>query len=147
MLMLWGFFQKIVVADRLAILVNTVYNDPGSYKGTEVLVATVFFAFQIYCDFASYSNIAIGAAQVLGYRLTTNFKEPYLSRSIKDFWRRWHITLSSWFRDYLYIPLGGNRKGKIRTYINIMIVFLFSGLWHGASINFIVWGGYTVYIK
>lgn len=141
MLMLWGFFQKIVVADRLAILVNTVYNDPGSYKGTEVLVATVFFAFQIYCDFASYSNIAIGAAQVLGYKLTTNFKEPYLSRSIKDFWRRWHITLSSWFRDYLYIPLGGNRKGKIRTYINIMIVFLFSGLWHGASINFIVWGG------
>lgn len=141
MLMLWGFFQKIVVADRLAVLVNTVYNNPSSYKGIEVLVATVFFAFQIYCDFSSYSNIAIGAAQVLGYKLTTNFKEPYLSRSIKGFWRRWHITLSSWFRDYLYIPLGGNRKGKIRTYFNIMIVFLCSGLWHGASINFVVWGG------
>lgn len=141
MLMLWGFFQKIVVADRLAVLVNTVYNNPSDYAGLQIIIATVFFAFQIYCDFASYSNIAIGVAQILGYKLTVNFRQPYFSKSIKEFWRRWHITLGAWFRDYLYIPLGGNRKGKIRNYINIMIVFLCSGLWHGASINFVIWGG------
>jgi Predicted membrane protein involved in D-alanine export len=139
-LMLWGFFQKLFVADRLAILVNTVYNNPGNYKGFQTIIATVFFTFQIYCDFSSYSDIAIGAAEVMGFRLTNNFKQPYFSRSIKDFWRRWHIALGGWFKDYLYIPLGGNRHGKLRTYINIMIVFLVSGLWHGAAINFIIWG-------
>ncbi len=141
LLMLWGFFQKIVVADRAAIMVNTIYNSPSTYGGFQIIIATLFFSFQIYCDFASYSNIAIGAAKVMGFQLTNNFDQPYFSRSIKDFWRRWHISLSSWFRDYLYIPLGGSRKGKLRTYINIMIVFLSSGLWHGASINFVVWGG------
>lgn len=141
LLMLWGFFQKMVVADRAAIMVNTVYNSPSEYGGFQIIIATLFFSFQIYCDFASYSNIAIGAAKVMGFQLTNNFEQPYFSRSIKDFWRRWHISLSSWFRDYLYIPLGGSRRGKLRTYINIMIVFLSSGLWHGASINFVIWGG------
>ncbi|MBL4933539.1 MBOAT family O-acyltransferase [Clostridium paridis] len=140
LLMLWGFFQKLFVADRLAVLVNTVYNDPGNYKGFQTIIATVFFTFQIYCDFSSYSDIAIGAAEVMGFRLKYNFKQPYFSRSIKDFWRRWHISLSAWFKDYLYIPLGGNRCGKLRTYTNVMIVFLLSGLWHGAAINFIIWG-------
>ncbi|MDD7795333.1 MBOAT family O-acyltransferase [Clostridium sp. 'White wine YQ'] len=140
LLMLWGFFQKLFVADRLAILVNTVYNNPANYKGFQTIIATVFFTFQIYCDFSSYSDIAIGAAEVMGFRLKNNFKQPYFSRSIKDFWRRWHVSLSAWFKDYLYIPLGGNRRGKLRTYINIMIVFLLSGLWHGAAINFIIWG-------
>lgn len=140
-LMIWGFFQKVVVSDRLAILVNEVYNNPSEHKGFEIIIATIFFAFQIYCDFSSYSNIAKGAARVMGYRLSKNFDSPYFSDSIKMFWRRWHITLGSWFKDYLYIPLGGNRKGRIRTYINTMIVFLTSGLWHGASINFVIWGG------
>lgn len=140
-LMLWGFFQKIVIADRLAILVNTVYNNPDKYRGLEIIIATVFYAFQIYCDFSSYSDIARGAAEIMGFRLSVNFKQPYFSRSIKEFWRRWHISLSSWFKDYLYIPLGGNRCSKLRNYINIMIVFLVSGLWHGASMNFLIWGG------
>lgn len=141
MLMVWGLFQKMVVGDRLAIVVNEVYNNPTEYKGLEILIATIFFAFQIYCDFSSYSTIALGAAKVMGFRLSKNFDSPYFSTSIKMFWRRWHITLGAWFKDYLYIPLGGNRKGKIRTYINIMIIFLASGLWHGASINFVIWGG------
>ncbi len=140
LLMLWGFFQKVFVADRLAILVNTVYNNPQEYKGFNIIIATVFFAFQIYCDFSSYSDIAIGAAQVMGFRLTQNFRQPYFSKSIKEFWRRWHITLGAWFKDYLYIPLGGNRKGKLRNYFNIMIVFIVSGLWHGAAMTFIIWG-------
>lgn len=140
-LMLWGFFQKIVIADRLAILVNTVYNNPSKYRGLEIIIATIFYAFQIYCDFSSYSDIARGAAEIMGFRLTVNFKQPYFSRSIKEFWKRWHISLSSWFKDYLYIPLGGNRCSKLRNYANIMIVFLVSGLWHGASMNFLVWGG------
>lgn len=138
--MLWGFFKKIFIADRLAILVNTVYNSPNDYVGFQIIIATVFFAFQIYADFSAYSDIAIGAANVLGFKLTNNFRQPYFSKSIKEFWRRWHITLGEWFRDYLYIPLGGNRKGKFRTYINIIIVFLISGLWHGASITFVIWG-------
>ncbi len=141
LLMLWGFFQKLVVADRLAILVNTVYDNPSAYKGFEIIVATIFFSFQIYCDFSSYSDIARGAAQVLGFRSTNNFKQPYFSKSIKEFWRRWHITLSSWFKDYLYFPLGGNKCGKLRNYFNIMVVFLVSGLWHGAGLNYIIWGG------
>ncbi|WP_290443210.1 MBOAT family O-acyltransferase [Clostridium sp. CF012] len=141
LLMLWGVFVKIVVSDRLALLVNTVYSKPNNYKGFTILIATVFFTFQIYLDFMSYSDIARGAAQVLGFKITNNFKQPYLSKSIKEFWSRWHISLTSWFKDYLYFPLGGNRRGKLRTYYNIMIVFLVSGLWHGATFNFIVWGG------
>ncbi|WP_291634850.1 MBOAT family O-acyltransferase [Clostridium sp.] len=141
LLMLWGVFVKIVVADRLALLVNTVFNNPTKYKGFSIIIATLFFTFQIYLDFMSYSDIARGAAEVLGFRITNNFKQPYLSRSIKEFWSRWHISLTSWLKDYLYFPLGGNRRGKLRTYYNIMIVFLLSGLWHGATSNFIIWGG------
>lgn len=137
---MWGFFQKVFIADRLCILVNTVYNSPYDYAGCQIIIATLFFAFQIYCDFSAYSDIAIGCARVLGFNLTKNFRQPYFSKSIKEFWRRWHITLGSWFKDYLYIPLGGNRKGTFRTYVNIMIVFLSSGLWHGASITFVIWG-------
>ena len=141
LLMLFGFFQKLVLADRLAKVVNRVYNNWEAYQGYEIAVATLFFAFQIYCDFSSYSNIAIGAARTMGFTLMDNFDTPYFSESVSEFWRRWHISLSTWFRDYLYIPLGGSRKGKLRTYINIMIVFLVSGLWHGASWHFVVWGG------
>ena len=141
LLMLWGFFMKLVIADRVAMLVDPVYNNWQQYAGMEIVVATVLFAVQIYCDFGSYSNIAIGAAQVMGFTLMENFRQPYFATSVADFWRRWHISLTSWFRDYLYIPLGGNRKGKLRRYINVMIVFLVSGLWHGASWNFVVWGG------
>lgn len=137
----WGLFQKVVVADRLAMLVDTVYNNPAGQPGSAVALATVFFCFQIYCDFGGYSNIAIGAAQVMGIRLMENFRQPFLARSIQDFWRRWHISLSTWFRDYLYFPLGGNRKGTWRAVLNNMIVFLVSGLWHGAGWHFILWGG------
>lgn len=140
LLMLWGFFQKVVVADRLGELVKTVYDSPGKYGGAEIAVASIFFAFQIYCDFAGYSNIAIGAAQVLGFSLTTNFDRPYFSLSIKEFWRRWHITLGAWFRDYLYIPLGGNRCSLARHCLNLFIVFAVCGLWHGASFTFVIWG-------
>lgn len=140
LLIIWGLIQKIVVADRLAILVNKVYNNPSSYKGFEIAIATVFFAFQIYCDFSAYSDIAIGVAEVMGFRVSQNFRSPYFSKSIKEFWRRWHITLGAWFKDYLYIPLGGNRRGKLRNYANIMVVFLVAGLWHGATLNFIIWG-------
>lgn len=141
LLMIWGYFQKVFIADRLSVLVKTVYDKPSDYKGFEIVIATVFFAFQLYCDFSAYSDIARGAAEVLGFRLSKNFERPYFSKSIKEFWRRWHITLCSWFKDYLYIPLGGNRRGKPRYYINVLIVFLVSGLWHGAAINFIIWGG------
>ena len=141
LLMLWGFFLKIVVADRIAVFVDTVYGDYVTYTGWYLVVATVLFAFQIYCDFYGYSTIATGAAQLLGIQLMTNFETPYLSLSVKEFWRRWHISLSSWFRDYLYFPLGGSKKGTIRKYINIMIVFLVSGLWHGARWSFVIWGG------
>ena len=141
LLMLWGYFLKIVLADRIAIVVDTVYTDYEKYPGWYLIVATVLFAFQIYCDFAGYSTIAIGAAEILGIKLMENFNAPYTAESVADFWKRWHISLTSWFRDYLYIPLGGNRKGKIRTYLNRMIVFLLSGLWHGASLHFVMWGG------
>lgn len=140
LLMLWGFFQKLVIADRVAILVNTVYNSPGNYKGVSIIVATIAFAFQIYCDFSSYSDIARGAAQVMGFRLRLNFRQPYFAKSIAEFWRRWHISLSTWFKDYLYFPLGGNRKGTMAKYRNIMIVFITSGLWHGANWTFFIWG-------
>lgn len=141
LLMLWGFFMKLVIADRLAIFVDQVYNNWQRYGGIEIILATIFFAIQIYCDFGSYSNIAVGAAQVMGFTLMKNFCQPYFAVSVKDFWRRWHISLTSWFRDYLYIPLGGNRKGKLRKQFNLMTVFLVSGLWHGASWHYIAWGG------
>ncbi|MDQ3555908.1 MAG: MBOAT family protein, partial [Gemmatimonadota bacterium] len=139
-LILWGFFKKLVIADRLAIYVNEVYNNPDLYSGGPVILATYFFAFQIYCDFSAYSDIAIGTAQVMGYDLMENFRRPYFSKSIAEFWTRWHISLSSWFRDYLYIPLGGNRVPRPRWFLNLFVVFLVSGLWHGANWTFVVWG-------
>jgi len=141
LLMAWGLFKKVVVADRLALFVNYVYRRPTDFQGVPLIIATVMFSFQIFCDFSGYSDIAIGSAQVMGFKLTQNFKRPYFSKSIDEFWRRWHISLSSWFRDYLYISLGGNRVAKWRWYLNLFIVFLVSGLWHGASWTFVVWGG------
>ena len=137
---IWGYFLKLVVADRLAIYVNNVYADPMEAVGFTTLVATVFYTFEIYTDFAGYTHIAIGISRLLGIDVMENFKCPYLASSIAGFWRRWHISLSTWLRDYLYIPLGGNRKGTARKYLNIMIVFLVSGLWHGAGWTFVVWG-------
>jgi alginate O-acetyltransferase complex protein AlgI len=139
-MMLWGLFMKLVIADRLAIYVNAVYNNADQHGGKTLALATVFFAFQIYCDFAGYSNMAIGAARVMGFKLMTNFNRPYFSRSISEFWKRWHISLSTWFRDYLYISLGGNRVTIPRWYLNLFIVFAISGLWHGANWTFIIWG-------
>jgi len=139
-LILWGFFKKIVIADRLAIYVSAIYDHPGEYHGLPVILATYFFAFQIYCDFSGYSDIAIGCAKVMGFDLMQNFNRPYFSKSISEFWHRWHISLSTWFRDYLYIPMGGNRVGKTRWYANIFLVFLISGFWHGANWTFVVWG-------
>jgi len=139
-LMFWGLFQKMVIADRASILVNNVYNNYANYGFVEIIIATILFAFQIYCDFGGYTNIARGAAQVMGFELMQNFRQPYLAINIKDFWRRWHISLTSWFTDYLYIPLGGSRRGNIHKYFNILIVFSVSGLWHGASWNYIAWG-------
>lgn len=139
--MVYGFFLKIVIADRLAIIVDEVFEGYLKYGTVELVLAAIAFSIQIYCDFGSYSLIAIGAAQVMGFTLMENFNAPYFSISIKDFWHRWHISLSTWFRDYLYIPLGGNRKGKIRKYLNIMLTFLCSGLWHGAAWNYVIWGG------
>jgi len=138
--MLWGFFKKIVIADNLALLVDGVYNNLENYSGITLIVATIFFTFQIYCDFSGYSDIAIGSARIMGFELRENFKRPYFSKSIQEFWQRWHITLSSWFKDYLYIPLGGNRVVKWKWYYNIIITFLLSGLWHGANWTFIIWG-------
>lgn len=140
-LMVWGYFLKLVIADRIAIFVNTVYGDIETFGGWYLILATALFAIQIYCDFAGYSVIAMGTAELLGFSLMENFTSPYLSSSVTEFWRRWHISLSSWFKDYLYIPLGGNRKGKWKKYRNTMIVFLLSGLWHGASWTFVIWGG------
>lgn len=139
-LMLWGLFKKAVIADRLAVAVNQVYGAPTDYIGWPLLVATVFFAFQIYCDFSGYSDIAIGAAQVMGFRLMDNFNRPYFSKSVAEFWKRWHISLSTWFRDYVYIPLGGNRAKTWRWQFNLFVTFVLSGLWHGANWTFIIWG-------
>jgi D-alanyl-lipoteichoic acid acyltransferase DltB (MBOAT superfamily) len=139
-LMFWGLFKKIVIADRIAAMVNPIYNNPTGYHGLPLLLASYLFAFQIYCDFSGYSDIAIGAAQVMGFRLMQNFNAPYFAKSIDEFWKRWHISLSSWFRDYLYIPLGGNRVSVPRWYFNLFFVFLVSGLWHGASWTFVIWG-------
>lgn len=140
-LMAWGLFKKMVIADRLATLVNPVYNHPTQYQGIPLALATFFFTWQIYCDFSGYSDIAIGSAKVMGFKLMDNFRAPYLARSISEFWSRWHISLSTWFRDYLYIPLGGNRVAWWRWQLNLLIVFLVSGFWHGANWTFIVWGG------
>jgi alginate O-acetyltransferase complex protein AlgI len=137
----WGLFKKIVIADRIAIIVNTIYDNPTNFDGLSLIIATILFAFQIYCDFSGYSDIAIGCAKIMGYNLMENFKSPYFSKTITEFWRSWHISLSSWFKEYLYIPLGGNRVSISRIYVNILIVFLLSGLWHGANWTFIVWGG------
>ena len=146
--MLWGYVQKLLLADRLAILVDAVYAQPEQFGTVPMVLAVVFFALQLYCDFSSYSDIAIGAARVMGFSLMRNFNSPYLSRSIGEFWDSWHISLSTWFQDYLYIPLGGSRRGTVRTCVNLMIVFLVSGLWHGAAWTFVVWGAahglYTV---
>ncbi len=138
--MLWGFFLKLVIADRVAIFVNTVFDNYYAYGTVELFLAAVGFSLQIYCDFASYSIIALGSAKVLGIELMENFNTPYFSRSIKEFWGRWHISLSGWFKDYVYIPLGGNRCSKPRHYLNLMITFLVSGLWHGANWTYVVWG-------
>ena len=139
--MLWGLFKKMVIADRLALYVNAIYGHPWRHEGTTFVLATLFFSIQIYCDFSGYSDIAIGAAKVMGFRLMTNFRRPYFARSISEFWSRWHISLSSWFRDYLYIPLGGNRVPLSRWVLNLFAVFLISGFWHGANWTFLVWGG------
>ncbi len=140
-LMIWGLFMKMVIADRVSLLVDHVFDNHRMYGSSELIVALLGFSLQIYCDFGSYSLIAKGAARIMGLDLMDNFIAPYFATSIRDFWSRWHISLSSWFRDYLYIPLGGNRKGVIRKAINTMIVFLVSGLWHGASWTFVIWGG------
>ena len=140
MLIMWGFALKLLLADRLAIFVDNVYNNPCNYAGTVVFFATIFYSFEIYADFAGYTAIAIGSGMMLGLDLTPNFDTPYLSSSIGEFWRRWHISLSSWLRDYLYIPLGGNRKGEARKFLNLIIIFTISGLWHGAAWTF-VFGG------
>lgn len=138
--MIWGFFMKLCVADVLSGYVNAVYNNVANHNGSSLLVATIFFTFQIYCDFAGYSNIALGSARVMGYKITQNFRQPYFSTSIKEFWKRWHVSLSTWFMDYVYIPLGGNRVKYLRHLLNLMITFLISGLWHGANWTFILWG-------
>lgn len=138
--MLWGLFKKIVIADNCAQIVNHFYADPSAHAGSTMLLATVLFAFQIYCDFSGYSDIAIGCARLFGFELMRNFAFPYFSRDIAEFWRRWHISLSTWFRDYLYIPLGGSKGGKALVVRNTMIIFLVSGFWHGANWTFVAWG-------
>jgi D-alanyl-lipoteichoic acid acyltransferase DltB (MBOAT superfamily) len=139
--MAWGLFKKVVVADRVAVFADVVYTDPSAYHGLALVVATCMFAFQIYLDFSAYSDIALGSAQVLGFRLMENFDRPYLSTSVSEFWRRWHISLSTWFKDYLYVPLGGSRVSFPLRARNLLIVFLVSGLWHGANWTFVIWGG------
>lgn len=137
---LWGYFLKIVIADRLMPMVDRIFDNPGGFDSFFLILGAVLYTFQIYCDFAGYSYIAVGLSELFGIHLTMNFKEPYTAQSMTDFWRRWHISLSSWLRDYLYIPLGGNRKGIVRKVMNNMIVFLVCGMWHGAGLNYIAWG-------
>jgi len=137
---LTGLIKKVVVADRMAMLVNTVYGDISGHTGTELAVATLAYAFQIYCDFSGYSDIAIGTARILDYDLMKNFNRPYLARSVGEFWHRWHISLSTWFRDYVYIPMGGSKGNELKTVWNMLFVFFISGVWHGASFNFMIWG-------
>lgn len=138
--MAYGLFLKMVVADNISAIIDPLFLFPENYQGMELLMSTILFAFQVYCDFEGYTKLAIGSAEVLGYKLNNNFKTPYMAFSVKDFWKRWHISLTSWFRDYLYIPLGGSRKGKLRKQINTFIVFFCSGLWHGAAWHYVVWG-------
>jgi alginate O-acetyltransferase complex protein AlgI len=140
-LILWGLFKKMVIADQLAEIVNAVYSTPESFTGLGIVIATFLFGFQIYCDFSGYSDIAIGTARLFGIELMINFRTPYFSTSFREFWRRWHISLSTWFRDYVYFPLGGNRGSSLKWARNIMITFLISGLWHGANLTFLIWGG------
>jgi len=140
-LILWGFVKKLVIADNMAVIVDAVYADPTAGTGPQLLLATVAFAFQIYCDFSGYSDIAIGTGRLFGINLTRNFAYPYFSLSLAEFWRRWHISLSTWFRDYVYIPLGGSQRSRPRRAANVVATFTLSGLWHGASWNFIIWGG------
>ncbi len=139
-LMAWGLFKKMVIADRLALITDPIFNDPRFYPGISLILASVFFSFQIFCDFSGYSDIALGSARVMGFKLMSNFNRPYHSTSISEFWRRWHISLSSWFKDYLYIPLGGNKVTIPRWYFNLLFVFIVSGFWHGANWTFIIWG-------
>ena len=138
--MMQGFFKKVVIADRLAMVVDPAYANLSSQSSLNLIMASIFYSFQIYCDFSGYSDIAIGASRVMGFKLMNNFNAPYTAKSIPDFWRRWHISLSTWFKDYVYFSLGGNRVSVPRWYINIMIVFILSGFWHGASWNFVIWG-------
>jgi D-alanyl-lipoteichoic acid acyltransferase DltB (MBOAT superfamily) len=140
LLMLWGYFEKVVIADRVAINVDTVFDNYQNYGSLQIIIAVILFAFQIYCDFAGYTHIAIGGAEVLGFRLMRNFNQPYFALNIRDFWQRWHISLSTWFRDYVYIPLGGNRCSRLKHQLNIMLVFIGSGIWHGAGWHYIFWG-------
>ena len=139
-LIMWGFFKKVMIADRLAVFVDKVYGDIPGIEGFPLILATFFFALQLYLDFSGYSDIAIGLGKLLGFDLFINFKRPYFSTSFGNFWKRWHISLSSWFRDYVYLPLGGSRLGKVTTIRNVLIIFAVSGLWHGASWNFVIWG-------
>lgn len=140
-LMAWGFFKKLVIADNLAVYVDQIFDDVHYYHGFCMVLAILFFTLQIYCDFSGYSDIAIGCARLFDVELMTNFKSPYFSNSIREFWTRWHISLSTWFRDYVYIPLGGNRVSKFRNCVNVMVTFLVSGLWHGAAFTYVIWGG------
>lgn len=139
-LMLFGMFKKVVIADRLSIFVNEIYSNPTNFQGPALILATIFFAFQIYYDFSGYSDIAIGSAKVMGFELMKNFDRPYFSKSISEFWKRWHISLSTWFKDYLYISMGGNKVSKIRWQFNLFFTFLVSGLWHGANWTYVIWG-------
>jgi D-alanyl-lipoteichoic acid acyltransferase DltB (MBOAT superfamily) len=146
-IVLWGFFKKLVIADNISLIVEPVYSNPTAYGGMELVLVPIFFAFQIYCDFSGYSDIAIGVSKMFGIDLMDNFKRPYSAYNIVDFWKRWHISLSSWFRDYLYIPLGGNRVGKWKRFVNVFLVFLISGIWHGANWTFLAWGAiHGVYV-
>ncbi len=140
-LVMWGMIKKVVIADQLAVYVNQVFDNCQDYTGLPLITASVFFTIQIYCDFSGYSDMAIGTARIMGYELTENFRHPYFASSLREFWQRWHISLSTWFRDYVYIPLGGNRVIKWRFYYNLFITFLVSGLWHGANWTFVIWGG------
>lgn len=139
-LMVWGYFMKLVLADRCGLYVDTIFNNVDKHNGGSYLVASILFSFQIYGDFAGYSLIAIGVARILGFRLMENFHRPYFACTIGDFWHRWHISLSTWFKDYVYIPLGGNRVGRLRNYVNLLVTFAISGIWHGANWTFFCWG-------
>ena len=138
--MVWGMFKKVVIADRLALVTDPVFAHPETQNATSLAIAALFYSIQIYCDFSGYSDIALGTARTMGFRLMVNFSSPYFAKTITEFWQRWHISLSTWFRDYVYIPMGGNRKGSTRTCFNLLIVFLLSGLWHGADWRFVIWG-------